>query len=92
MVKPDFTVTDEMLREFREQLVANRVKIDEAAFAKDLEFIKAMIRFRIDEAVFGISEARRHLVTADPQAQVAVTMFGEAERLAGLVRKSDRAQ
>ena len=92
MVKPDFTVTDEMLREFREQLVANRVKIDEAAFAKDLEFIKAMIRFRIDEAVFGISEARRHLVTADPQAQVAMTMFGEAEKLAGLARGSDRAQ
>jgi carboxyl-terminal processing protease len=92
VVRPDFTVTDEMLREFREQLVANRLKIDEAAFAKDLEFIKAMIRFRIDEAVFGIAEARRHLVSADPQAQVAMTMFGEAEKLAGLVRKADRAQ
>ena len=28
---------------------------------KDLDFIKAMIRFEIDDAVFGIADARRHL-------------------------------
>lgn len=91
-VKRDFAVDDAMLKEFREQLVANRMKIDEAAFTKDLEFIKAMLRFRIDEAVFGIAEARRRLISADPQAQVALTMFGEAEKLAGLAKPSDRAQ
>ena len=81
-----------MLKEFREQLVANHVKMDEAAFQKDLVFIKAMLRFRIDEAVFGIAEARRHMVEVDPQAQAALASFGEAEKLAGLVRSSDRAQ
>jgi hypothetical protein len=34
-----------MLKDFREQLTANRLKIDEAAFQKDLTFIRAMIRF-----------------------------------------------
>ena len=92
VVKPNFVVDDQMLKEFREQLVANRVKMDEAAFQKDLVFIKAMIRFRIDEAVFGIAEARRHMVEVDPQAQVALASFGEAEKLAGLVRSTDRAQ
>ena len=29
---------------------------------KDLEFIKAMIRFEIDNALFGIADARRHLI------------------------------
>lgn len=91
-VRPNFVVDEAMVKEFREQLVSNRVRIDEAAFEKDREFIKAMIRFRIDEALFGISEARRHLVTADPQAQAALGSFADAERLAGLARNAERAQ
>jgi carboxyl-terminal processing protease len=91
-VVPNFTIDDTMLNEFREQLKANRIKIDEESFKKDLEFIKAMMRFRIDEAVFGIAEARRHLITVDPQAQVAMQMFGEAQKLSGLARNTTRAQ
>jgi len=62
------------------------LKIDEAAFQKDLTFIKAMMRFRIDEAAFGIAEARRRMVEVDPQAQAALASFGEAEKLAGVVK------
>jgi hypothetical protein len=51
-----------------------------------------MIRFRIDEAVFGIADARRHLVAVDPQAQVAITMFGEAQKLGGLAKTTTKAQ
>ena len=40
-----------------------------------------MIRYRIDEALFGIAEARRHLIDVDPQAQLGLTLFGEAEKL-----------
>ena len=42
-----------------------------------------MIRFEIDEAVFGIAEARRHLIAVDPQAQLAlqhVRRGAEADR------------
>jgi carboxyl-terminal processing protease len=88
VIKPNFTVDDQMLKEFREQLIANRLKVDEAAFQKDLTFIKAMIRFRIDEAAFGIAEARRRMVEVDPQAQAALASFGEAEKLAGVVHTS----
>ena len=63
-VAPNFTVDDAMIADFREHLKTRRFKIDEEAFAKDLPFIKAMIRYRIDEAVFGIAEAKRHLLTA----------------------------
>jgi carboxyl-terminal processing protease len=87
-VKPNFTVDDSMVADFREQVKADRVKIDEDAFKKDSEFIRAMIRFRIDEAVFGIAEARRHLITADPQAQAALAMFGEAQKLTELSKGS----
>jgi carboxyl-terminal processing protease len=85
-VKANFVVDDAMVADFREQLKSDRVKIEEDAFAKDGEFIKAMIRFEIDNAVFGIAEARRHLIGVDPQAQAALAMFGEAQKLVELSR------
>ena len=61
-----------MVAEFHKQLEDNRYRIDNAAWQKDLEFIKAMLRFRIDEALYGIADARRHLIGVDPQAQGAL--------------------
>jgi carboxyl-terminal processing protease len=79
-----FTVDAAMMADFRKLLESQRVKIDEEAFQKDLDFIKAMIHYDIDVALFGIEEARRNLVARDPQAQFALQQFGEAVRLAGL--------
>jgi carboxyl-terminal processing protease len=87
-VKPNFVVDDAMLADYKEQLKAERIKIDEEAFKTELDFIRAMIRFRIDEAVFGIAEARRHLIMVDPQAQTALKMFSEAQRLTELSKGS----
>jgi len=67
------------------------VKVDEEAFSRDADYIKAMIRFEIDRALFGVAEARRHLVDVDPQARVAMTMFGEAQRLSDLARTPSKA-
>jgi len=83
-VKPSFVVDDAMVAEFREQLKNDRIKMDEESFKKDLDFIKAMIRFRIDDALFGMAEARRHLIAVDPQAQAALSLFGEAQKLTEL--------
>jgi carboxyl-terminal processing protease len=80
-VKSNFVVDEAMVADFREQLKSDRIKIDEEAFTNEIDFIRAMIRFRIDEAVFGIAEARRHLIMVDPQAQLAMQMFGEAQKL-----------
>jgi carboxyl-terminal processing protease len=90
-VKQDFVVDDDMLRDFREQLIAEGVAIDDAGFKQDVEFIKAMIRFEIDAALFGVSDAWRHMIAVDPQAQVALGQFGEAERLLQLSRNSNKA-
>jgi len=49
-----------------------------------LDFIRAMTRFRIDEVLFGIADARRHLIATDPQAQAALATFGEAQKLTEL--------
>jgi carboxyl-terminal processing protease len=90
-VKPNFAVDDAMLADFREQLKADKIKIDEDAFKKDGDFIRAMIRFRIDEVVFGIAEARRHLISVDPQALAALSQFGEAQKLTELARANTKA-
>jgi hypothetical protein len=70
-----------MVADYKEFLKGDKVKIDDEAFAKELDFIKAMIRFEIDNAVFGIADARRHLISVDPQAQAALQNFGEAQKL-----------
>jgi carboxyl-terminal processing protease len=85
-----FVVTDEMLKDFREQLVAQRVVIDEEAFKGDLAFIKAMIHYEVDLALFGVGEARRNLILQDPQARFAIGQFGEAQRLTELARNTPR--
>lgn len=82
-VRRDFVVDEAMLQEFRNHLQSDRlrIRIDEQAFAQDLDFIKAMIHYDIDLAVFGYGEARRNLTARDPQAQAALKLFAEAEKL-----------
>ena len=90
IVKPNFVVDDAMLADFREQLRTDKVKMDEDGFKKDLEFIRAMIRLEIDTPLFGVAEARRHLIAVDPQAQAALGMFGEAQKLTALAQAAAR--
>ena len=67
----------------RLQAVRDRpqVTIDEAGWTKDKDFIRAMIRYDIDVSVFDIATARQRLMAVDPQAQFALSMFPEAEKL-----------
>jgi carboxyl-terminal processing protease len=88
IVRPNFVVDDATVAEFREQLKADHVRMDEEGFKHDADFIKAMLRFEIDKAVFGIAEARRHLIGVDPQAQAALGMFGEAQKLTELSKST----
>jgi hypothetical protein len=90
-VSSNFIVDEAIVADFREHLKNDRVRMDEDGFQKDLTFIKAMIRFRVDEAVFGVAEAKRHLLAVDPQAQLALTSFAEAEKLNGLGKATTRA-
>jgi carboxyl-terminal processing protease len=91
-----FAVTDAMLNDFKSMITAQKIKIDEASFAKDDTFIRAMIHFEIDSALFGMDEARHNLIAKDPQAQFALTQFGEAAHLlelsASRTARSGKAQ
>lgn len=80
-VAPGWQVTDAMIAEFRDYVVSQRVRFDEAAYKADVAFIKAMIRFEVDADLFGIEEARRNLSQVDPQVQAALGYFDEAKAL-----------
>ncbi|PYR77303.1 MAG: S41 family peptidase [Acidobacteria bacterium] len=81
-----FATTDEMLADFKTFLQSEKIKVDEEAFTKDADFLKAMIHFQIDVALFGISEAQKNLIARDPQAQYALAQFGDAVKLTELAR------
>jgi carboxyl-terminal processing protease len=85
-VARNFIVDDAMLRDFKDFVRGEKVKIDEEAWAKDLDFIRSLVRYEIEVALFSIAEARHHLLGADPQAQYAMGLFGEAEKLSQLAR------
>jgi carboxyl-terminal processing protease len=89
-ISKGFAVTDEMVKDFRASLVTQKIKIDEEAFKTDEKFIRAMIHYDIDLALFGVEEARRNLVALDPQAQFAIQQFAEAQRLTELARAATR--
>jgi len=91
IVKKNFTVHDAMVADFKKFVAEKNMKIEEDAWTKDVEFIRAMTRYAIDEAVFDIATAKQHLITVDPQAKFAISKFPEAERLLEL-RKSTPAK
>ena len=92
VVRQDFSVDDAMLQDFRKFVVDRKLPIDSAAWTKDKEFIRAMVRYEIDVALFSAATARRRLIADDPQAQFALTLFPEAETLLELSKtRSTRA-
>jgi len=83
-----FTVTDELLAEFKAHVQQARVRIDEAAWRQDEAFIRAMLRYEIDVDLFGVAVARKNLSKQDPQLQYALTLFPEADALMHLSKSS----
>jgi carboxyl-terminal processing protease len=86
VVANGFTVDQAMLDDFKKFVASRRVTIDEAAWTKDQDFIKAMIRFEVDVALFSVATARQHLVETDPQSRFALTQFPEVQKLTELRR------
>jgi carboxyl-terminal processing protease len=88
-----FVVTDAMVADFKTFLkTEQKMKVDDAAFAKDLDFIKAMIHYDIDDALFGVTERQKNMIAKDPQAQFALGQFGEAVKLTELARSRTSAK
>jgi carboxyl-terminal processing protease len=92
LVARNFEVDDAMLADFKSFVVNEaHIVMDEDGWTKDRAFIKAMVRYEIDFALFSTEDARRHLISVDPQAQYALSLFGEAESLTRLTAASRQA-
>ena len=86
VVRRGFTVDDAMVEDFKQFITTRKVPVDDAGFTKDKAFIRAMIRYDIDVALFSAAVARQRLMADDPQAQFALTLFPEAEKLSELAK------
>lgn len=86
-VAKGWQVTDAMVAEFKQQLIDERVRMDDAAFSTDTPFIKAMIHYEVDRDLFGDEEARQNLTAVDPQVQASLGLFGDAQHLLELQKK-----
>jgi carboxyl-terminal processing protease len=84
VVRKGFDVDEAMIEDFKQFVLARKIPIDAALFARDKAFIRAMIRYDIDLALFTSATARQRLIADDPQAQFALTLFPEAEKLTEL--------
>jgi carboxyl-terminal processing protease len=84
VVRQGFEVDDAMIEDFRQFVVARKIPIAADLFTRDKAFIRAMIRYEIDLALFTAATARQRLIADDPQAQFALTLFPEAEKLTEL--------
>jgi carboxyl-terminal processing protease len=92
LVKKGFSVDDAMVGDFKAFVTSRNLKIDEEAWNTDQEFIRAMIRYAIDESVFDIATAKQRLVTVDPQARFAIAKFADAEKLLELSKAKTTAK
>jgi carboxyl-terminal processing protease len=84
IVSKGFEVDEARLQDFKQFVIGRKVMMDEAAFEKDREFIRALIRYEIDVALFSVATARQRLIADDPQAQFALSLFPEAAALLDL--------
>ncbi|MCX7984747.1 MAG: S41 family peptidase [Bacteroidetes bacterium] len=79
--KREFTVNDEMLREFRKAIEEKKITIDDKEYEKDLGFIKARLKAQIAQWLFGTEGYIYVIIDVDPQVQKALTLFPEAEKM-----------
>ncbi len=75
VVARGFVIDAELLEEFKAHVRCRGLAIDDESFAEDGEFIRAMINYEIDVALFSVEEARLNLFDVDPQTHLAATLF-----------------
>jgi carboxyl-terminal processing protease len=82
--KSKYTISNELMAEFRKFIETKEVKIDEKEYAKDLDFLKARLKAQIAQMIFGLEGYIGVMVGVDNQIQKALTLFPEAEKIAKL--------
>ncbi len=77
----DFTVTDPLLNQFRQFLVARNIKVAAKDFTDNVEFIRTRLEVRFAQLYFGQEKADEISIAHDPVVEKALASFGEARAL-----------
>ncbi|MBI3193080.1 MAG: S41 family peptidase [Ignavibacteriae bacterium] len=80
----EFVVTDDMVSECIKIATIKDIKMNEEEFTTDTGFIKAYIKAQIARNIWGNEGSYPVILAEDRQFQKALTLFPEAEKIAGL--------
>jgi carboxyl-terminal processing protease len=82
--KLNYSIPDEVMKDFHKFVEEKDIKIDEKEYVKDLDFLKTRLKAQIAQMIFGFEGSIGILVGVDNQIQKALTLFPEAEKIAKL--------
>ncbi len=82
--RSDYQITGPMIAEFKDLSVKKGVKIDEARFQKERDDILTRIKAEVARIIWGNEGWWSTFSAQDVQLQKALTLFPEAEKIAGL--------
>ncbi len=82
--KDHFQITDQIISEFRAFAKNKGVEIKEEDLRKDLPYLKVLLKATIARPLWGWDGYYQILSAVDNQFQKALTLFSEAQRIAGL--------
>jgi len=82
--KEQFEITDQIISEFRAFAKNKGVEIKEEDLRKDLPYLKVLLKATIARPLWGWDGYYQILSAVDHQFQKALTLFPEAQRIAGL--------
>ncbi|HEV2348396.1 MAG TPA: S41 family peptidase [Terriglobia bacterium] len=86
-IAKDFTATPEVVQEFKDFLVGEKIQVSEQDFDANLAFIKNRIRAQLVAVIFGENEALKIERQNDPLVAAAARSMGQAAQLLANAKK-----
>ena len=79
-----YRISDDVLKGFRAFIEKKDIKVDDKQFDKDLTYIKARLKAYIARSLWGNDGWYTVMLDVDPQLQKGISLFPEAQKIAGL--------
>lgn len=80
----EYQIPDEVLANFKSYIEKKDIKVDEKSYEKDKVYIKARLKAYMARSLWGNDGWYSVMLDVDPQLQKALTLFPEAQKIAGL--------
>ena len=78
----DFEITPDMLKDLQEIAKAKNIEFNKEQYEKDLRYVKAFAKAHVARNLWGNEGYSRTMLREDAQFKKAISLFGEAERIA----------